>query len=338
MKRLKVGLNGFGRIGRAFTRIALERNTFDLAVINTRKSSNKMMAYMLQYDSVYRKYGKKVLEEADGISVDGVKIPTTLSDSPENAPWDAHGVDVVVDATGAFVKYEDLKKHIKGSVKKVVLTSPSKDDTTPHVVLGVNDSTFDFGACDVISNCSCTTNSASPMFKIIHDNFKVVSGMLTTIHAITLTQSMLDDMGKSFDRGRSAMLNVIPSTSGAAKAVVKTIPELKGKIEVGSIRVPVPVGSLSDVSVVVEKPTTVEEINTLFKNAADGPMKGILEYQTETLVSSDYIGNPHSCIFDVNYTKVINGTMVKVMGWYDNEWGYSTRLVDLVERLGQHFN
>ncbi len=337
MKRLKVGLNGFGRIGRAFTRIALERNSFDLAVINTRKSENKMMAYMLQYDSVYRKYKKSVHEEADGISVDGVKIPTTLSDTPETAPWDAHGVDVVVDATGAFVKYEDLKKHIKGSVKKVVLTAPSKDDTTPHVVLGVNDSNFDFASCDVISNCSCTTNSASPMFKVLHDNFKVVTGMLTTIHAVTLTQSMLDDMGKSFDRGRAAMLNIIPSTSGAAKAVVKTIPELKGKIEVGSIRVPVPTGSLSDVSVVVEKPTTVEEVNNLFKQAAEGALKNILEYQTETLVSSDIIGNSHSCIFDANYTKVINGTMVKVMGWYDNEWGYSTRLVDFVEKLSNYF-
>lgn len=336
MKRLKVGLNGFGRIGRAFTRIALERNTFDLTVINTRKSTNKMMAYMLQYDSVYRKYGKTVKEEADGITVDGIKILTTLSDSPENAPWDAQGVDVVVDATGAFIKYEDLKKHIKGSVKKVILTAPSKDDVTPHVVLGVNDTGFDFGSCDVISNCSCTTNSASPMFKVIHDNFKVVSGMLTTIHAVTLTQSMLDDMGKSFDRARSAMLNIVPTTSGAAKAVVKTIPELKGKIEVGSIRVPVPTGSLSDVSVVVEKPTTVEEVNNLFKQAAEGTMKNVLQYETETLVSSDIIGNSHSCIFDANYTKVINGNMIKIMGWYDNEWGYSNRLVDLVEKLSEH--
>lgn len=336
MKRLKVGLNGFGRIGRAFTRIALERNTFDLTVINTRKSTNKMMAYMLQYDSVYRKYNKKVSEEADGIRVGETKITTTLSDTPETAPWDKYGVDVVVDATGAFIKYEDLKKHIKGSVKKVILTSPSKDDVTPHVLLGVNDSNFDFAGCDVISNCSCTTNSASPLFKVIHDNFKVVSGMLTTIHAVTLTQSMLDDMGKSFDRGRAAMLNIIPTTSGAAKAVVKTIPELKGKIEVGSIRVPVPTGSLSDVSVVIEKSTTIEEVNNLFKQASETSMKGILEYETNTIVSSDIIGNTHSCIFDANYTKVINGNMVKVMGWYDNEWGYTSRVIDLVDRLANY--
>jgi glyceraldehyde 3-phosphate dehydrogenase len=338
MKRLKVGLNGFGRIGRAFTRLALDRDVFDLAVINTRKTANDNMAYLLQYDSVYRKYHKTVAAETDCLTVDGKKIPTTLSATPEEAPWDKYDVDVVVDATGAFNTTEDLKKHIKGSVKKVVLTAPSKDDETPHVVLGVNDSTFDFASCDVISNCSCTTNSASPMFKILYDNFKVVSGMLTTIHAVTLTQSMLDDTGKSFDRSRAAMLNIVPSTSGAAKAVVKTIPELKGKLEVGSIRVPVPTGSLSDVSVVVEKATTVEEVNNLFKQAAEGPMKGILEYQTETLVSSDYIGNPHSCIFDSNYSKVINGTMVKVMGWYDNEWGYSNRLVDLIEKLSSYFS
>ena len=333
MKRLKIGLNGFGRIGRAFTRIALDRDAFDIVVVNTRKTPNNMMSYLLQYDSVYKKYGKTIKEEQNGFSVDGKLIPTTLSATPEEAPWDKYEVDVVVDATGAFNTTEELKKHIKGSVKKVVLTAPSKDDDTPHVVLGVNDNNFDFASCDIISNCSCTTNSASPLFKVLHDNFKVISGMLTTIHAVTLTQSMLDDTGKSFDRSRAAMLNIIPSTSGAAKAVVKTIPELKGKLEVGSIRVPVPTGSLSDVSVVLEKSTTKEEVNELFKQAAEGPMKGIVEYQTETLVSSDYIGNSHSCIFDANYTKVVNGNMVKVMGWYDNEWGYSTRLVDLVEKL-----
>ncbi len=335
MKRLKVGLNGFGRIGRAFSRIAIDRNSFDLAVINTRKSTNEMMAYFLQYDSVYRKYGKKVTSENDGLRIGETKVVTTLSDSPENAAWDKYGVDVVVDATGAFVKYEDLKKHIKGSVKKVILTAPSKDDITPHVLLGVNDKTFDFKGADVISNCSCTTNSASPIFKVLHDNLKVVSGMLTTIHAVTLTQAMLDDMAKSPDRGRAAMLNIVPSTSGAAKAVVKTIPDLKNKISVGSVRVPVPTGSFSDVSVVVEKQTTAEEVNAMFKSAAEGEMKGVLEYNTDVIVSSDIIGNPHSCIYDANYTKVVNGNMVKIMGWYDNEWGYSTRVADLVDKLAE---
>lgn len=336
MKKIKVGLNGFGRIGRAFTRIALTRGTFEVAVINTRKSENKMMAYALQYDSVYRTFSKKVTAESDGLSIDDVKIPTILNDRPENIPWDKYGVDVVIDATGAFNKTEDLQKHIKGSAKKVVLTAPSKDDVTPHLVLGVNDNGFDFPNAQVVSNASCTTNCASPIFKVLHDNFKVLSGTLTTIHAVTQTQSLLDDIGKSFDRSRAAFQNIIPSTSGAAKAVAKTIPDLAGKLEVGSIRVPVPTASLSDVVAFVEKSTTAEEVNAAFKKASEESMKGILEYQTETLVSSDYIGNPHSCILDANYTKVLQGHMVKVMGWYDNEWGYSSRLADLVEKMSDY--
>lgn len=336
MKKIKVGLNGFGRIGRAFTRIAATRGTFEIAVINTRKTDNKTMAYTLQYDSVYRTFGKKVTAESDGISIDGVKIPTILNDKPENIPWDKYGVDVVIDATGAFSKTEDLQKHIKGSAKKVLLTAPGKDDGLPHIVLGVNDADIDMNAISVLSNASCTTNCASPMFKVLNDNFKVLSGMLTTIHAVTQTQSLLDDNGKSFDRSRAAFQNIIPSTSGAAKAVVKTIPSLKGKIEVMSIRVPVPTGSFSDVVALVEKPTTADEVNAAFKKASEESMKGILEYQTETLVSSDYIGNSHSCIFDTNYTKVIEGHMIKAMGWYDNEWGYSCRLADLVEKISDY--
>lgn len=336
MRRIKVGLNGFGRIGRAFTRIAFSKDIFDIVVVNTRKTKNEMMAYLLQYDSVYRKYQKKVEEVEGGFTVDGKKVNTSLASTIEEIPWEKYGVDLVVDATGAFTKKEDLKKHLKGTVKKVILTSPSKDEETPHIVLGVNE--LDFKNEDVISNASCTTNCASPMFKVLHDNFKVVSGFLTTMHAVTLTQSMLDDTGKSFDRSRSAFLNMIPSTSGAAKAVVKTIPDLKGKIEVGSVRIPVPVGSLSDVVAMVEKQTTAEEINLKFKEASEGQMKNILQYETETLVSSDYIGNSHSCIFDANYTKVINGTMVKIMGWYDNEWGYSSRLVDLVEKISNYIS
>ncbi len=333
MKRIKVGLNGFGRIGRAFTRIATLRDTFDIVHINTRKTTNEMLAYLLKYDSTYRTFSKNVTMTSTGIEVNGKQIASSQTAEPEQIAWDASGVDVVIDATGAFNTKPDLMKHIRGSVKKVILTAPSKDDETPHVVLGVNDTNFDFQNEQIISNASCTTNCASPMFKIINDHFKVVSGTLTTIHAMTLTQSMLDDTGKSFDRSRSAIQNIVPSTSGAAKAVVKTIPELKGKIEVGSIRVPVVTGSLSDISVLVEKPTTVEEVNQMFKQAAENQMKGILQYTEETLVSSDYIGAPYSCTFDANYTKVINGNFLKVYGWYDNEWGYSERLADLVEKI-----
>lgn len=333
MKRLKVGLNGFGRIGRSFTRIALKRNSFDIVAINTRKSTNKMLAYLLQYDSVYRKFEMRVKEEIAGISVEGKQIATTLGDDPSQIPWEKYGVDVVIDATGAFNKKEELKKHLRGSVKKVILTAPAKDEETPHLVLGVNDGNFDFKNNEVISNASCTTNCASPMFKVLDDNFKIISGFLTTDHAYTQTQPLLDDTGKSPDRSRAAGLNIVPTTTGAAKAVVKTLPHLAGKIDGMAIRIPVPTVSFSDISAVVEKTTSIEEVNNAFKQASESSMKGVLAYETEVLVSSDYIGSPFSCVFDANYTKVINGNFVKVFGWYDNEWGYSTRLVDLVEKL-----
>ncbi len=335
MKKLKVGLNGFGRIGRAFARIALKRNSFDIAAINTRKTPTSMMAYLLSYDSVYRRFGMEVKEESDGISVDGKKILTLLNDLPENIPWDKYGVDIVVDATGAFTKKIDLEKHLKGSVKKVILTAPAKDEETPFVVLGVNDKDFNFTNNNIISMASCTTNCSAPMFKVINDNFKVISGFLTTAHAVTISQSLLDDAGKKEDRSRSAFLNIIPSTTGAAKAVAKVIPELKGKVDGMSLRVPVATGSITDISIIVEKQTSAEEVNKAFKKASQENMKNILSYETEVLVSSDFIGSPYSCIFDSNYTKVINRNLVKIFGWYDNEWGYSTRLVDLVEKLAQ---
>ncbi len=333
MKKLKIGLNGFGRIGRAFTRIALARNNFEIVAINTRKTSTSIMAYLLAFDSVYRKFGMEVKEEFDGISVNGKKILTLLNDRPENIPWDKYGVDVVIDATGAFNKKLDLEKHLKGSVKKVILTAPAKDEKIPFVVLGVNDDQFDFKKETIISMASCTTNCAAPMFKVINDNFKVISGFLTTVHALTLSQSLLDDAGKTEDRSRSAFMNIIPSTTGAAKAVAKVIPTLVGKVDGMSLRVPVATGSITDISIVVAKHTNAEEVNKEFKEASVTTMKGILGYEDRVLVSSDYIGSSYSCIFDANYTKVVNGNLVKIFGWYDNEWGYSTRLVDLVEKL-----
>lgn len=336
MKKIKVGLNGFGRIGRAFTRIAFERDTFDIVAINTRKTPTDMMAYLLQYDSVYRKYSKEVKVEADGLSIGGKKVVTLLNDSPENIPWGKYGVEVVVDATGAFVKQPDLVRHLKGTVKKVILSAPAKDEETPFVVLGVNDDKFDFKSAQAISMASCTTNCSAPMFKILNDNLKVKMGFLTTAHAVTISQSMLDDANKKEDRSRAAFINIIPSTTGAAKAVARVIPELKGKVDGMSLRVPVSTGSITDISAVVEKPTTPEEVNKMFKEASLGMMKGILGYEDQILVSSDYIGSPYSCIFDANYTKVVGGTLVKVFGWYDNEWGYSTRLVDTVERISEY--
>ncbi len=337
MRKIKVGLNGFGRIGRAFTRIALTRGNFDIIAINTRKTPTSMMAYLLSFDSVYRKFEMDVKEESDGIAVNGKKILTLLNDKPENIPWDKYGTDVVVDATGAFTKKSDLEKHLKGSVKKVVLSAPAKDEETPFVVLGVNDSEFDFKKESVISMASCTTNCAAPMFKVINDNFKVISGFLTTAHAITISQSLLDDAGKKENLSRAAFINIIPSTTGAAKAVAKVIPELKGKVDGMALRIPVATGSITDISAVVEKSTSAEEVNKLFKEASVKFMKGILGYEDRVLVSSDYIGSSYSCIFDANYTKVVNGNLVKIFGWYDNEWGYSNRLVDLVEKLAENF-
>jgi glyceraldehyde 3-phosphate dehydrogenase len=336
MKRVKVGINGFGRIGRAFTRIALLRDAFDIVAVNTRKNTPEMLAYLLQYDSVYRKFGKKVTHTDKEIVVDGKPITVFQNPEVESIPWDSMGVDIVVDATGAFTTKEDLSKHVRGTVKKVVLTSPAKDDETPHVVLGVNDEAIDWAREPVISNCSCTTNCVSPMLKVLHNTCGVLAAYMTTTHAYTQSQSMVDDANGSLDRSRAAPLNIVPSTTGAAKAVVKTLPMLKGKIDGIALRVPVPTGSFSQVTALVDKKITAEAVNEAFKAAASDDMKGILSYETEQLVSSDYIGSPYSCIFDANYTKVINGHLVTIFGWYDNEWGYSCRLVDLVEKVGNH--
>lgn len=336
MTRLKVGINGFGRISRTFTRLALKKNNFNIVAINTRKTPPDMLAYLLQYDSIYRTFEKKVSHDEINIIIDQMKIPTLQYSTPEEIPWDKYNVDIVIDATGAFTKKEDLVKHIKGSVKKVILTAPSKDEETPHVVLGVNDDKLDWKNESVISNCSCTTNSVAPMFKILHEKLAVLAGYLTTTHAYTQSQSLHDNANKTFDRSRAAVLNIVPSTTGAAKAVIKVLPELKGKIDGMAVRVPVPTGSFSDISVLVQKKTTVEEVNSFFKEAAERSMKNVLSYETQQLVSSDYIASPYSCIFDANYTKVINDHFVKVFGWYDNEWGYSARLVDLVEKIGNY--
>ncbi|MCX7881424.1 MAG: type I glyceraldehyde-3-phosphate dehydrogenase [Patescibacteria group bacterium] len=329
---LKIGLNGFGRIGRAFTRIALKRG-LDIGLINTRKTPNSMLAYLLKYDSVYRRLDMEVKEDNDSIIVNDKKIFTFQSAEPETIPWEKYGVNIVIDATGAFTKKPDLEKHLKRTVKKVVLTAPAKDEETPTVVLGVNDKDFDFKNNNVISMASCTTNCSAPMFKVLNDNLKILTGFLTTTHAVTISQSMLDDASKKPDRSRAAMINIVPSTTGAAKAVARVIPELKGKIDGMSLRVPVPTGSITDISAVVEKSITAEEVNKLFQEASEKSMKGILAYEKDVIVSSDIIGSPYSCIFDANYTKVVSGNLVKIFGWYDNEWGYSTRLVDLVEKL-----
>ncbi len=334
MSKIKIGINGFGRIGRAVARIALDHPDIDLVQINTRKGKNDLMAYLLQRDTVYRTYHRHVEESREGLMVDDHLIHTTLADTPEAIPWGEHGVEVVIDATGAFTKSEDLSKHMKDTVRKVLLTAPAKDDT-PTIVLGVNESE-ELLRSAILSNASCTTNCAAPLFKVLNDSFGVKVGQMTTIHAYTMTQSMMDDANKEMERSRAAVANIVPSSSGAAKAVVKVIPDLKGKIEVFAVRVPVPVGSASDLAVVLNRDVTMDEVNAAYKTASEGSMKGILEYAEDLLVSSDIIGNPHSTVFDPRYTKVTGGNMVKVFGWYDNEWGYSCRVVDLVTQVARY--
>jgi len=337
MRKLKIGLNGFGRIGRAFTRIALHRKSFEIVAVNTRKSKPEQLAYFLKHDSVYKAFEKEVKAEEDGILVNGRKIFSTNIPNPEEIPWGKWGVDIVLEATGVFKKYEDLKKHLRGSVKHVILTAPSKDERIPHIVLGVNDKDFDFKNTPILSNASCTTNSAAPLFLVLEKNFGVEKAFLTTTHAYTSTQNLLDNPAKTFVRGRAAGLNIVPTTTGAARAVAKVLPQLEGKIDGMALRVPVPTVSFTQISAVLKKNTKVNELNKLFKEASLTYLKGILGYEELPLVSSDYIGSPFSSVFDATSTRVINGNFVQIFGWYDNEWGYSTRLVDLVEKISSFY-
>lgn len=331
MKRIRIGLNGFGRIGRVFTRIALEKNQFDIALINTRRNDTKMMRYLFQYDSTYRKYSKTVEYNQDGLVVDGRSIPTCGYSNPADIPWGDYDVDVVVDATGAFTTEEKLQPHMRDSVKKIILSAPAKDNMQ-QVVLGVNDNEIDWSAIRYISNASCTTNCAAPIFNVLHNAFGIEQAYLTTIHAYTQSQTLQDNANKKPDKSRAATANTIPSTTGAAKAVGKVIPSLDGKLDGMALRVPVPVGSFTDITAVLKEKTSEEEINALFMHkSADMPL--ILGYEKDVLVSSDYIGDSRSSIFDANYTRVINGNFVKVCSWYDNEFGYSNRLVDLVMKI-----
>ena len=333
MKKINVGLNGFGRIGRAFTRITLKRGNFNITAINTHRTKPAMLAYLLKYDSVYRTLDHKVSFDENHLIIDNQKIQATRIAEPENIPWQEAAVDVVLEATGVFLTKEMAQGHLHGGVKRVILTAPSKDEVTPHCVLGVNDKEIDWQNEAIISNASCTTNNSAPIFFILEKYFKIVSGFLTTIHAYTASQSLLDKTNKKFTRARAAAINIIPTTTGAAHAVVKVLPQLKGKIDGMAVRAPVPVGSFTDITALVRKTTTVEEVNRVFKQASEEELKGILGYEQAPLVSSDYIGNPHSSIFDPNYTKVMRGNLIKVYAWYDNEWGYSNRLVDLIQKI-----
>ncbi len=331
---IRVGINGFGRIGRQVLRAAKQANVSDLEFVAVNDlTDTKTLAHLFKYDSVHREYKGEVKAGADAISVDGKTIKILAEKDPARLPWKDLGVDIVLESTGRFTDKEKAAAHIAGGAKKVIISAPAKgEDIT--IVLGVNEKKYDAAKHHIISNASCTTNCLVPMVKVIRDNFGFVRGSMVTVHSYTNDQNVLDLPHKDLRRARAAALSMIPTTTGAAKATSLVIPELKGKIDGISIRVPTPDVSLTDLAVVLEKPVTVDEVNAAFKKAASEELKGILKFSEEELVSSDYIGNPHSCIVDGKCTNVVDGTLLKVSGWYDNEWGYASRCVDLLRYVG----
>lgn len=335
MRQVRVGLNGFGRIGRAIARIAASKGHMNIEAINTSSTIPEQLAFTLQYDSVYRTFGKKVEAHKDGITIDSKKVKAYNFRDPSEIPWDDHNIDVVIDCTGVFKDREGLSKHLRGSVKKVIMTAPSKDETIKHVVMGVNSDSFDFAGADIISNASCTTNCAAVMTHVLHSVYGIESGFLTTVHSYTSSQSLVDDKADKPTRGRAAALSIIPTTTGASDAVCMVTGLDQMQLGAGALRVPTPVGSITDMVCLLKKETSVKELNKVFKEHAEGKMKDVLAYTDVPLVSADYVGSPFSCTYDANYTSVVQGKHVKIFGWYDNEWGYSNRVVDLVARLGE---
>jgi len=325
---MKIAINGFGRIGKAFLKIALEKG-LDVVAINDLVDT-KTLVYLMKYDSVYGNYDKKVEAGSGFIKVNGKKILVFSEKEPENLPWKKLGIDVVIESTGLFTDKQGAMKHITAGAKKVIISAPGKNlDAT--IVIGVNDEILK-KEHRIISNASCTTNCLAPVVKVLNDNLQIEKGFMTTAHAYTNDQRILDIPHKKLRRGRAAAINIIPSTSGAATTVAEVIPELKGKLDGLALRVPVACGSIVDFVCIVKKPTTVEQVNSLIKAASQKEMKGILEYNEDEIVSSDVIKNSASSIFDSTLTQV-NGNLVKVFSWYDNEYGYSCRLVDLVKKL-----
>ncbi|MBN2199913.1 MAG: type I glyceraldehyde-3-phosphate dehydrogenase [Candidatus Aminicenantes bacterium] len=328
---IKIGINGFGRIGRNFYRAAFQDPSIEVVAVNDITDA-KTLAHLLKYDSILGIFCEDVKSTADSILVNGKPIRVFSQKDPANIPWPDLGPTVVLEATGLFKKSEDAKKHMRGGVKKVIFTAPAEDpDLT--VVLGVNDGQYDPAKHHILSNASCTTNCLAPVAKILHENFGIEKAFMTTIHAYTNDQRILDQPHKDLRRARAAAVSQIPTTTGAAKAVGLVLPELKGRIDGISIRVPTPNVSLVDLVALLKKNVTDKEVNASFQAASKGPLKGILQYSEEPLVSVDFLSNPHSSIVDGPYTKVTDGNLVKVLAWYDNEWGYSCRLRDLVKRI-----
>jgi glyceraldehyde 3-phosphate dehydrogenase len=328
---VKIGINGFGRIGRNVFRIAEKNADIEVAAINDMFAPDQL-AILLKYDSVYRRFDGDIEVTGDGFRVNGKDIKVFKEKDPSKLPWKDLGVDLVIESTGVFRKREQIAMHLSAGAKKVILTVPAKDEIDRTIVLCVNDEMLKPGD-QIVSNASCTTNCLAPVAKVLNDNFTISRGLMTTIHAYTNDQRLLDLPHSDFRRARSAAINLIPTTTGAAKAIGKVIPELNGKLDGMAMRVPMPIGSIVDLVVEVGKDVTKDEVNEAMKKAAEGPMKGYLEYCEDPIVSSDVIQNPASSIFDSLATMLIDKRMVKVVSWYDNEWGYSNRVVDLVGRL-----
>ena len=326
---VKVGINGFGRIGRNIFRTALGDADIDFVAVNDLTDTHTL-AHLLKYDSVLGNLDHNITSTENGISVEGEEFRVFSQRDPAAIDWESVGAEIVVESTGIFTKAEDAKKHLRGPVKKVIISAPAKNEDIT-IVLGVNEDKYDPAAHHIISNASCTTNCLAPVAKVVHEKFGIKSAQMTTIHSYTNDQQLLDLPHKDLRRARAAALSMIPTSTGAAKAVALVLPELKGKFDGISVRVPTPNVSLVDVVIDVEKETTAEEVNRAFKDAANEELRGILEYCEEPLVSVDFRKNSNSSIVDAEYTKVIGGKMLKVLSWYDNEWGYSCRVRDLIK-------
>ena len=332
---IKVGINGFGRIGRSFLRAALEQNA-DIEIVGINDLTDAAtLAHLLKYDSTLGKLQVTVAEGQDGIVVDGRAIRVTAERNPADLPWSELGVDVVIESTGVFTDAEKARAHLAAGARKVIISAPATNQDLT-IAFGVNDGEFDPERHDIVSNASCTTNCLAPLAKVLNDALGIETGLMTTVHAYTQDQNLQDGPHKDLRRARAAAGNIVPTSTGAAKAIGQVLPELKGKLDGYALRVPVTVGSVTDLTVTVSRETTVEEVNALFAKAAEGALAGILRYTEEPIVSSDIVTDPASCIFDAGLTKVIGGTQVKVAGWYDNEWGFSNRVVDTVLLIGKH--
>ncbi|CCE75669.1 type I glyceraldehyde-3-phosphate dehydrogenase [Clavibacter nebraskensis] len=327
---VKIGINGFGRIGRNYFRAALAKGSdIEIVAVND-LTDNKALAHLLKYDSITGRLDATVELDGDNIIVNGKAIRVLEERDPANLPWGELGVEIVIESTGRFTKAEDARKHITAGAKKVLVSAPATGDNVATLVLGVNEGTYDPATHDVISNASCTTNCLAPLAKVFLDEFGIERGLMTTVHAYTADQNLQDGPHSDLRRARAAAVNIIPTSTGAAKALGLVIPELVGKLDGYALRVPVPTGSITDLTIETTANVTVEQVNAAYKAAAEGPLKGILKYTEDPIVSSDIVNDPHSSIFDAGLTKVI-GNQVKVASWYDNEWGYSNRLVDLTE-------